>query len=122
MDEFQDLPIQFGQVLKAKNFNRCAILLVGRGGPTLMKKTMKRESGVFPCHGMEELPRIRFGHERSSLRSTRVALIEWLKSGQRKKLEARYSGIGLVCAVNVDFGFHFAVILVSKKRYNVNKK
>ena len=38
MDEFQDLAIQFGQVLKAKNFNRCGILLVGLGGPTLMKK------------------------------------------------------------------------------------
>ena len=29
------------QVLKAKTFNRCVILLVGLGGPTLMKKTMK---------------------------------------------------------------------------------
>ena len=27
MDEFQDLSIQFGQVLKAKNFNSCCILL-----------------------------------------------------------------------------------------------
>ena len=37
MDEYQDIPIQFGHVLKAKNFNRCGILLVGLGGPTLMK-------------------------------------------------------------------------------------
>ena len=28
----------------------------------LWKKTMKWESGVFPCHGMAELPRILFGH------------------------------------------------------------
>ena len=41
VDEFQDLPIQFGQVLKAKNFNRCSIFLVRLGGPTLMKKTIK---------------------------------------------------------------------------------
>ena len=75
VDEFQDLPIQFGQVLKAKNFNRCGILLVGLGGPTLMRKTMKWESGVFPCHGMAELPRILFGHERGNFRSTRLALI-----------------------------------------------
>ena len=32
---------QSGQVLKAKTSNRCVILLVGLGGPTLMKKTMK---------------------------------------------------------------------------------
>ena len=37
MEEFQHLPIQFGQVLKAKNFNRCGILLVGLEGPTLTK-------------------------------------------------------------------------------------
>ena len=28
VDEFQVLPIQFGQVLKAKNFSGCCILLV----------------------------------------------------------------------------------------------
>ena len=37
MEEFQDLLTQSGQVLKAKTFNRCVILLVGLGGPTLMK-------------------------------------------------------------------------------------
>ena len=41
VDEFQDLPIQFRQTLKVKNFNRCGILLIGLGGPTLMKKPMK---------------------------------------------------------------------------------
>ena len=105
VDEFQDLLTQSGQVSKAKTFNRCVILLVGLGGPTLMKKTMKWESGVFPCHGMAELPRILFGYERGNLRSTRLALIEWLKRGQREWFLARYSGVGLVCAVNVDFGF-----------------
>ena len=39
--EFQDLLTQSGQVLKAKTLNRCLILPVGLGGPTLMKKTMK---------------------------------------------------------------------------------
>ena len=34
---FQHLPIQSGQVLKAKNFNRCGILPVGLGDPTLIK-------------------------------------------------------------------------------------
>ena len=41
LDEFQNLPIQFGQVLKAKNFSRYCILLVGLGDPTLIKKSMK---------------------------------------------------------------------------------
>ena len=105
VDEFQHLLTQSGQVFKAKTFNRFVILLVGLGGTTLMKKTMKWESGVFPCHGMAELPRILFGHERGNLKSTRLALIEWLKRGQRKWFLARYSGVGLVCAVNLDFGF-----------------
>ena len=39
--EFQDLPIQLEQVLKAKNFNRCCILPVGLGGSTLIRKSMK---------------------------------------------------------------------------------
>ena len=41
VDEFQNLPIQFGQVLKARNFNGSCILLLGLGGPTLIKKPMK---------------------------------------------------------------------------------
>ena len=41
VDEFQHLPMQFGQVLKAKKFSRCCILLVGLGDPTLTKKSMK---------------------------------------------------------------------------------
>ena len=56
-------------------------------------------------HEMAELPRIYFGHERGNLRSTRLALIQWLKRGQRKRLLARYSGVGLVYAVNVESGF-----------------
>ena len=40
-----------------------------------------------------------------NLRSTRLVVIEWLKRGQRKRFLARYSGVGLVCAVNVEFGF-----------------
>ena len=57
--ELQDLPIQFGQVLKAKSFNRCCTLLVGLGAPRLIKKSMKWQLGVFPCHGKAELPTIR---------------------------------------------------------------
>ena len=34
VDEFQDLPIQFVQVLKAKIFNRRGILLIGLGDST----------------------------------------------------------------------------------------
>ena len=33
MDEFQDLPIQFGQVLKNKNSILWAIFLIGLGSP-----------------------------------------------------------------------------------------
>ena len=48
VDEFQDLLIQFGQVLKAKNFNGCCILLVGLDGPTLIKLIYEmRIWGVF---------------------------------------------------------------------------
>ena len=58
MDEFQDLPIQFGQVLKAKNFNPCGTLLVGLGGPKLMKKYIyneNRESSlVMKCQAYPE--------------------------------------------------------------------
>ena len=59
--DFQDLPIQFGQVLNAKISNRCCTLLVGLGGPTLVKKSTEWQPGVFPCHGMAELPRICLG-------------------------------------------------------------
>ena len=40
--------------------------------------------GIFPCHGMAELPRILFGHEQGNLRSTRLALVKWRKRGRRK--------------------------------------
>ena len=56
---------------------------------------------------MAELPRILFGHERGNLRSTRLALIEWLKRGQRKKIVDRYLGVGLVCAVSVEVVLSF---------------
>ena len=45
VDEFQDLPIQFRQLLGAKNFNGCGILLVGQGGPTLIKKVYEMRIG-----------------------------------------------------------------------------
>ena len=48
VDEFQDLLTQSGQVLKAKTFNRCVILLVGLGGPTLMKKDYEMRIGSLP--------------------------------------------------------------------------
>ena len=52
--KFQDLPITFGQVWKAKNFNQCCIFPVGLGGQTLIKDSMKWKSGVFPCHGITQ--------------------------------------------------------------------
>ena len=61
VDDLQHLPIQFGQVLKAKNFNRCGVLPVGVGGPTLRKKISKWESVVFLCDGMAEFPRTLLG-------------------------------------------------------------
>ena len=74
MDEFQHLPIQFGQVLKAKNFNRCGVLPVGVGDPTF--------------------PRILFRHERGNLRSRRVALINMAEAGRAggKSSEKKISG------------------------------
>ena len=100
VDEFQDLLTQSGQVLKAKAFNRGVILLVGLGGPTLMKKTMKWESGVFPCHGMAELPRILFGHERAYQLSCGMRYLilsvplSLLVSKEKKTIQGRilYSG------------------------------
>ena len=44
MDEFQDLSIQFGQVLKAKTFNRCRMSLVGLSGTTVIKKKLGKEN------------------------------------------------------------------------------
>ena len=35
--KIQHLPIQFAQVLEAKNFNKCCVLLVGLDEPTLIK-------------------------------------------------------------------------------------
>ena len=91
VDEFQDLLIQIGQVLKAKMFNRCCILLVGLGGPTLRKKSVKWESGDLPFHGMAELPRILFGREEGNLRSTRLALMKWRVSASAGKGERTIS-------------------------------
>ena len=65
MDEFQDLPIQFGQVLRAKNVNGCGILLVELGG-IYKKKIHEMRIGVFPCHGMAELPRILLGRNEAT--------------------------------------------------------
>ena len=82
VDDLQHLPIQFGQVLKAKNFNRCGVLPVGLGDPTLKKKIYEMRIGDLP---LAELPRILFGRERGNLRSTRLALIIWLKCSRGKK-------------------------------------
>ena len=42
----------------------------------VQKKSMKWQPGVFPCHGMAELARIRLGMNE--------ALIKWLKRDWRK--------------------------------------
>ena len=54
MDEFQDLPRQFGQVWSSKKFNGFDILLVVLGG------SMKWKEGEFYGRAMAELPRIIF--------------------------------------------------------------
>ena len=41
VDEFQDLPIQFGQVLKAKGFNRCGIFACRTVWPDAYEKKKK---------------------------------------------------------------------------------
>ena len=48
MDEFQDIPIPFGQVSKANNFNQCCIFLVGLIGPTLIKRLYEIRIGGLP--------------------------------------------------------------------------
>ena len=59
---------------------------------------------------MAELPRILFGHERGNLRSTRLALIE-----SEERFLASYSGVGLVCAVNVESGFSSEQVFIIEK-------
>ena len=89
MDEFQDLLIQFGKVLKAENFDRSLFLLAGLSGP--IRKSLKWEWEDFSVRGMAHYPIL--GHERGNLRSARLPLIKWLKRGRWKKC---------VCAVIVD--------------------
>ena len=48
VDEFQDLLTQSGQVLKAKTFNRCVILLVGSGWPDTYEKNYEMRIGSLP--------------------------------------------------------------------------
>ena len=50
MDEFQDLPIQFGQVLKAKKFSWCCTYFAGKAEPwhpSLHEKKKKKELVMF---------------------------------------------------------------------------
>ena len=64
VDEFQDLPIQSGQVLKAKNFKRCCILLVPcrTGWPDTYVR------------GMTQLPRILSGYQRARIEQGTVSI------------------------------------------------
>ena len=78
MDEFQDLPIQFGQVLKAKNFNRCVILLVGLGGPTLTNKQINETRGSSLVMEWQNYPEFFLGIKEASSNAR-------LKRGKRKK-------------------------------------
>ena len=95
VNEFQDLPIQFGQVLNSKNFNRCGILLVGLGGPThIKKKTMKWQLGVFSCHGMAEFAQNSF----------------WAAAQNRKNAHTPYSKMA---AILVFFCFHAKLALMA---------
>ena len=74
MDEFQDLPIQFGKVLKAENFDGSLFWLAGLFGPILIKKSLKWEWEDFSVRGMAHYPIL--GHERGNLRSARLPLIK----------------------------------------------
>ena len=59
MDGLQDLSIQFGRVLTCKQSNRYNISLVGVGGPTLTKKSLRWELESFYSHGVTQLLRIK---------------------------------------------------------------
>ena len=65
---------------------------------------------MFPCHGMAELPRILFGHERGNLRSTRLALIEWLYAISAFKMSSYY-------LIKVCGSFFFFFLLIWKIRF-----
>ena len=43
--------------------------------------------GCLPLSWNGRITQNAFGHEGGNLRSTRLALVKWLKRGQRKKLE-----------------------------------
>ena len=71
MDEFQDLLTQSGQVLKAKTFNRCVILLVGLGGPTLMKKLSNENRESSLVMEWQNYPEFFLGMSEATLKKAR---------------------------------------------------
>ena len=82
--EFQDLPIQFGQVLKAKNFNRCCILLVGLGEPTLIKNLWNENRGCSLVVEWQNYPEFFSGmYEATWEARDWPSWNGWLKRGRR---------------------------------------
>ena len=79
----------------------------GRTGwpDTYEKNTQNKNRESSLVMKWQNYPEFFLGMSEATLRSTGLALVEWLKRGQRKRLLARYSEVGLVYAVNVEFGF-----------------
>ena len=110
VERFQDLPRQFGRVLRSKKKIQWIPYFAGSTGwLDTSKKSMKWKARELYARGMAEFPRILFGRERGNLRYARLGLIKWLMYSTRKtlrgKLPIRYQGLTLRFAVNVDVLF-----------------
>ena len=89
VDEFQDLPIQFWQVLKAKNFNRCGILLVGLGGPNTYEKNYEMRIGSLPLSWNGRITQNFFGAWRRQLKKHKTTGLHQMAEARPEEKVAR---------------------------------
>ena len=91
MDEIQDLPIQFGPVFKAKNFNQCCILLVGLGDPTLIKKIDEMRIGGLALSRNGRITQNSFWPRRRQLEKHETGPHQMAKARPEEKVVRRRS-------------------------------
>ena len=89
-----------GQVLKAKIFNRCGILPVGLGDPTLINNLRNENQGSSLAVEWQKYPWTR-QLEKHESGPHQMAKVRPGEKVVRRRFPARYYGIALVCAVNV---------------------
>ena len=80
-----------------------ATLIRGEGGSSVRDNRDGMTTGGLPLSWNGRITQNSFGNERGNLKSTRLALIKWLKRDRRwrrRTFLARYYGVALVCAVN----------------------